>query len=256
MDPAEKAGCELSAAERDELLLRYLPLVRRVSARLQERMPEGVNPEDLSTAGVAGLIAAVDEFDPARGVTLESFAEHKIRAAIFKDVGGLAWLSHEQLRRARIIERAILTLDQRLRHAPEEEDIAEELEITLAQYREWLTELRGLGVGGLGGEGGAELAHLSLTLPSGGTSYESERSRLARSLTNAVVRMPYLELTLLGLYYQEDLTLHDIAWLVNQSETRVTQLKTQAILRVRAWMRQRWLAHGAYWEEDASAGAS
>ena len=233
----------ISDDERERLILQHLPQVRLIARRIQERLPENISLEDLISTGVIGLIAAIDNFDPRHNVKLKTYAEYKIRGAILDSLRGLDWAPRQKRRQAKRIEAAIATAEQRLKRAPDEQEIADELEISLEEYHEWLVEIRGLNIASLEyttGEQGKDLLHY---LPDGDDNLPSkvlEKSELARLLAEGIDGIPKMERTVLGLYYQEELTLREIAQVVKLHESRISQLKSQAILRLRSHMAKQW----------------
>ena len=228
--------------ERERLILEHLPQVRLIARRIQERLPDSVSLDDLVSTGVVGLIAAIDHFDPTHNVKLKTYAEYKIRGAILDSLRGLDWAPRQKRRRAKQIEAAISAAEQRLKRLPGEDDIADELGITIDEYHEWLVEIRGLNVASLeyaGSDQGKDLLHYlpdSSELPSA----VLERSELERLLAATIERIPAIERTVLSLYYQDELTLREIAQVVNLHESRISQLKSQAILRLRSQLATRW----------------
>src|SRR5579862_7001750 len=140
---------ELSAAERERLILEHLPQVRLIARRIHERLPESVSLEDLISTGIIGLISAIDRFDPGHNVKLKTYAEYKIRGAILDSLRGLDWAPRQQRKRSKQIEAAISAIEQRLHRAPAEDEIAAELNLSLDEYHEWLVEIRGLNIGSL-----------------------------------------------------------------------------------------------------------
>jgi RNA polymerase sigma factor for flagellar operon FliA len=233
----------ISDDERERLILQHLPQVRLIARRIQERLPENISLEDLISTGVIGLIAAIDNFDPSHNVKLKTYAEYKIRGAILDSLRGLDWAPRQKRRQAKRIEAAISTAEQRLKRAPDEQEIAEELEISLEEYHEWLVEIRGLNIASLEystGELGKDLLHY---LPDNDDNLPSkllEKSELERLLAQGIEGIPKMERTVLGLYYQEELTLREIAQVVNLHESRISQLKSQAVLRLRSHMAKQW----------------
>src|SRR6266536_1952961 len=138
-----------AAAEREHLILKHLPQVRLIARRIHERLPESVGLDDLISTGVIGLISAIDNFDPRHNVKLKTYAEYKIRGAILDSLRGLDWAPRQKRRRAKQIEAAIASAEQRLKRSPHEEDIACELGISIDEYHECLVEIRGLNVASL-----------------------------------------------------------------------------------------------------------
>jgi RNA polymerase sigma factor for flagellar operon FliA len=229
--------------EREALILEHLPQVRLIARRIQERLPESVSLEDLVSTGVIGLISAIDHFDPSHNVKLKTYAEYKIRGAILDSLRGLDWAPRQKRRQAKKIEAAILILEQRFHRTPTEEEIAGELDISIAEYHDWLVEIRGLNVASLEYSGGEEGRDLLQVLPDESENLPStifERAELERLLAEGIDGIPPMERTVLSLYYREELTLREIAEVVNLHESRISQLKTQAILRLRSHMAQQW----------------
>lgn len=233
----------MSEVERERLILEHLPQVRLIARRIQERLPKNISLDDLVSTGVLGLISAIDNFDPGHNVKLKTYAEYKIRGAILDSLRGLDWAPRQKRRKTKQIEAAILSAEQRLKSTPTEEDIAAELDISLEEYHEWLVEIRGLNIASLefaGNEQGRDMLHF---LPDNEENLPStllEKSELERLLAESIGQIPEIEKTILGLYYQEEFTLREIAEVVRLHESRISQLKSQAILRLRARLAAQW----------------
>ncbi|MBS1858047.1 MAG: FliA/WhiG family RNA polymerase sigma factor [Acidobacteria bacterium] len=237
------SGHTMTEDERERLILEHLPQVRLIARRIQERLPESISLDDLVSTGVLGLISAIDNFDPTHNVKLKTYAEYKIRGAILDSLRGLDWAPRQKRRKAKQIEAAINSAEQKLKRSPAEEEICRELNISIDEYHDWLVEIRGLNVASLefaGSEQGRDLLHY---LPDTGEHLPStllERSELERLLAESIDGIPEMERTVLSLYYQEELTLREIAQVVNLHESRISQIKTQAILRLRTQMAAQW----------------
>lgn len=243
MNPYSKAAV-LSGEDREQLILEHLPQVRLIARRIYERLPESVSLDDLISTGIVGLISAIDRFDPAHNVKLKTYAEYKIRGAILDSLRGLDWAPRQQRRRSKQIEGAIGSLEQELKRVPTEDEIAAYLGVELEEYHEWLVEIRGLNIGSLEGhpgeEDGRDLLRFVADKDAESPSSLLERNELRKILAQAISRMPYIERTVIGLYYHEELTLREISRVVNLHESRVSQLKTQAIIRLRTFLRKKW----------------
>jgi RNA polymerase sigma factor for flagellar operon FliA len=236
---------EINEEERERLILEHLPQVKLIARRIHERLPESICLDDLVSTGVIGLISAIDHFDPGHLVKLKTYAEYKIRGAILDSLRGLDWAPREKRRRSKQIEAAVSSAEQRLQRSPTEDEIAGELDIPLEEYHQWLLEIRGLNVASLeydSGDQGQDLLHYipddSAELP----STLLERSELERLLAQSIDGIPEIERTVLSLYYHEELTLREIAQVVHLHESRISQLKSQAILRLRGHMAGLWPA--------------
>jgi RNA polymerase sigma factor for flagellar operon FliA len=241
----DAAAAELSPEIREHLILEHLPQVRLIARRIHERLPESVNLDDLVSTGVVGLISAIDRFDATLNVKLKTYAEYKIRGAILDSLRGLDWAPRQQRKRSKQIEAAISQAEQRLHRTPTEEEIAQQLGLTLEEYHEWLVEVRGLNLGSLESSSPEEDSSRDLLRYISGDDEELpsrvlERSELQRLLAEAIGRMPDIEKTVLSLYYYEEMTLREISRIVNLHESRISQLKSQAILRLRSYMEKRW----------------
>jgi RNA polymerase sigma factor for flagellar operon FliA len=233
-----------SASQRERLILEHLPQVRLIARKIHERLPESVSLEDLISTGIVGLIAAIDHFDPAHNVKLKTYAEYKIRGAILDSLRGLDWAPRQQRKKSKQIEAAIAVIEQRVHRVPTEEEIALELRLTMEEYHEWLVDIRGVNLGSLEGnspeEEGRDLLKYISDSDENWPSRVVEKAELQRLLVEAIERMPVIERTILSLYYQEELTLREIAKVVKLHESRISQLKSQAILRLRAYIEKRW----------------
>jgi RNA polymerase sigma factor FliA len=234
--------------ERERLILEHLPQVRLIARRIQERLPENVSLDDLVSTGVVGLISAIDNFEPAQNVKLRTYAEYKIRGAILDSLRGLDWAPRQKRRRSKQIEKAICAAEQRLKRAPAEDEVAAQLEISLEEYHEWLVEIRGLNIASLECAGSEQGQDLLNYIPDSGDNLPStllERSELERLLSESIDEIPEIERTVLSLYYTEEMTLREIAQIVNLHESRISQLKSQAILRLRGKLAAQWpTTHG------------
>jgi RNA polymerase sigma factor for flagellar operon FliA len=242
-----RAISPVMAEERERLIMEHLPQVRLIARRIHERLPESVSLDDLISTGVVGLISAIDHFDPSHNVKLKTYAEYKIRGAILDSLRGLDWAPRQQRKRAKQIEAAIQSLEQRLHGSPSEDQIAKELGVSIDEFHEWLVDVRGVNLGSLElaspDEEGRDLLKYISDDSENWPSRLLERSELERLLAEAIAKMPPMERTVLSLYYKEEMTLREISRIVNLHESRVSQLKSQAILRLRAYIEKRWPTH-------------
>jgi RNA polymerase sigma factor for flagellar operon FliA len=229
------------------LIQKQLPQVNLIAHRIHRRLPVRANLEDLVSSGIVGLISAIDHFDPAHSAKLETYAEYKIRGAIFDGLRGLDWGPRRLRQRAKQIEAAICTAEQRLQRSPSEEEIAEQLGLSIEKYRAWLVKVQGLNLLSLGTpeHGDEDNNRRDLICVISGDEEESparllERSELQRLLADAISNLPAMEKTVLSFYYYEEMTLLEISKIVSRHESRIAQIKAQAILRLRVHMQQHW----------------
>jgi RNA polymerase sigma factor FliA len=236
------ATLERSPEEREGLILEHLPQVNWIANRIHEKLPPSVELDDLISAGVVGLLAAIDNFDPGRNTTLRTYAEYKIRGAILDSIRGLDGIPTHKRKRVKQVQQAIATAERRLQASPSEEDIAAELKISLAEYQQWMVDLRGVSLGSIQVVDGEEVDLLQLVSDSeeATPSRILERAELERVLAEGMKKMPENERTVLSLYYKEELNLREIASVMKLHTTRISQLRAQAILRLRALMEDKW----------------
>jgi len=238
-----------SAQARENLILEHVPQVRMVARRIHSRLPENVSLDDLVSTGMLGLISAIDHFDPSRNVYLKTFAEHRIKGQILDSLRRLDWAPRTQRKHAKQIDAAIAVTEQRLQRVPEEAEIAAELNLTVDGYHKWQVDVSGVNLGRLESGGPADSENGDLLRFVSGDPKELplalfERSELLRVLTLAISGIPAIEKTVLSLYYRGELTLREIAKIVGLHESRISQLRTQAILRLRVAMAKLWPATG------------
>jgi RNA polymerase sigma factor for flagellar operon FliA len=233
-----------AAEERERLILEHLPQVRLIARRIHERLPDSVSLDDLISTGIVGLISAIDNFDTAHNVKLKTYAEYKIRGAILDSLRGLDWAPRQQRKKSKQIEAAIAAIEQRAKRSPREEEIAAELGLSMEEYHEWLVDVRGVNLGSLENHGseeaGRDLLQYVADTDEHWPSRIMERAELQRVLAGAIEKMPGVEKTVLSLYYREGLTLREISRVVRLHESRVSQLKSQAILRLRTVIDKQW----------------
>ena len=233
-----------AAARREQLILEHLPQVKLIARRIHERLPGSVSLDDLISTGVVGLIAAIDRYDASHEVKLKTYAEYKIRGAILDSLRGLDWAPRQQRKRSKQIEAAIAVLEQEHHRSPTEEEIAKHLGVSVAEYQDWLTDVRGLTLGSLESAGneeeGCDLLRYLADSDEQWPSQILERAELERLLAAGIEKMPPIEKTVLSLYYYEEMTLREIAKIVDLHESRISQLKSQAILRLRSYLSKRW----------------
>ena len=230
--------------ERERLIFQNLPQVRLIALHIHARLPHSVSLEDLVSVGTLGLIAAIDNFDPALNVKLRTYSEHKIRGAILDSLRGLDWASRDRRRKAKSIDAAITKTEQRLCCGAGEEEIAAELKLSLDGYHEWLLDVQGLKVNSLDYESEYEdarnLVEVVADREENWPSELLESKELEKWLGAAIEGMPLAERSVLGFYYREELTLRQIAKVMNLHLSRISQLKSHAILRLRVILEKRW----------------
>lgn len=227
-------------SQRDKLIMQYAPLVRYVIQRLAISYPTIVSSDDVYNCGIIGLIQAVDRFDPNREVKFETYAIRRIRGSIVDELRNLDPVPRSTRRKGREIERANAELQERLGRPATDIELAEYLGIELEALSSLLTQLSSLTVSldaaieADDGENSVSLAELVADESNPSPTESLERQELAQELAYFLGQLPPREKLVLALYYYEELTLREISEVLGISESRVCQLHTKAILRIRA----------------------
>ncbi len=223
------------ALSRDQLIVHYSPLVKFVAGRVGAGLPSSVDPGDLVSAGVFGLIDAVERFDPERAVKFETFAVPRIRGAIFDGLRSLDWVPRSVRSRAREVETAFTELEGKLGRAPTDEELSKHLRLSAAEFQKWLSSIASTTVGPLDRAlvAGSEPRPLSGAVPDSPATIVEE-GEVRRLVKVEVRRLPDREKLVLSLYYDEGLTLAEIGTVLGVTESRVSQIHTKAVLHLRA----------------------
>jgi RNA polymerase sigma factor for flagellar operon FliA len=227
---------------RDRLILTYAPLVKYVAGRLGSGLPAHVDEGDLASYGLLGLIGAIDRYDPERDVKFETYAIARIKGSIIDELRAMDWVPRSVRARARDIERTIAELEAQLMRAPTEEEIAAKLGITPAELEESLTEISRSSIAALdelwtiSSSGGDQVALIDTIEDTQGPEPQATLAMTERreALSEAIAGLPEREKLVVTLYYYEELTLREIGEVLGVTESRVSQLHTKAILRLKA----------------------
>ncbi|WP_240323246.1 MULTISPECIES: FliA/WhiG family RNA polymerase sigma factor [Amycolatopsis] len=224
---------------RERLVLHYAPLVKYVAGRVGTGLPTHVDVSDLIQSGIFGLIDAIEKFEPERGLRFETYAMQRIRGAILDDLRSQDWVPRVVRSRAREVERALERLGGRLRRTPTDTEVAAELGITLEELRDLYSQLQLTSVVALEDlmAAGRESGSLVDTLPDDDAidpvAVLVDRDN-RRQLAEAIAQLTERDRIVVSLYYFERLTLAEIGRVLGVTESRVSQLHTRAVLRLRA----------------------
>jgi len=227
-------------AVRDQLVMAHVDLVKALANRLRRRLPSQVEVSELVSVGVLGLIDAATRYQPSLGVPFDAFARRRIHGAMLDALRSLDWVPRSMRKLQRQAEDTIGRLRQTYGREPEAEEIAAELGISVEEYDHMLDELRTMEVAvarSFDGDGGMpNLIDLAID-PDQGQQVRLERLELRRLLAQALQRLPERERQILNLSYVEELTLAEIGGVFGVGESRVSQIRTQAIMRLRSLLR-------------------
>lgn len=232
-------GEHRDAALRERLVLHYAPLVKYVAGRVGTGLPAHVDAGDLVQSGIFGLVDAIDRFEPERGLKFETYAMQRIRGAILDDLRAQDWVPRSVRSRAREVERALERLEARLLRTASDAEVADELGLSVSDLRDLYAQLQLTSVVALDelvavGRGGMSLAETlpDDSMPDPGAVMDGVENR--RLLAQAVSQLIERDRLVVTLYYFENLTLAEIGEVLGVTESRVCQLHTRAVLRLRA----------------------
>ncbi len=228
-------------ALRDRLIVNYSPLVKYVAGRLGSGLPAHVEEADLVSYGLLGLMSAIDRYDPERDIKFETYAIARIRGSIIDELRTLDWVPRSVRSRAREIERAIRDLESKLSRAPTDEEIASKVGITTQELEDSLIDISRTSIAALdelwstSSEGDQVSLLDTLEDPESIKPAEAlDETEMREALAEAIDRLPEREKLVVTLYYYEELTLREIGEVLGVTESRVSQLHTKAILRLRS----------------------
>jgi RNA polymerase sigma factor for flagellar operon FliA len=220
----------------------YAPIVKYVAGRLGSGLPAHVDEGDLVSYGLLGLISAIERYDPDRDVKFETYAIARIKGSILDELRALDWVPRSVRSRARQIERAMAELESKLSRAPTDEELAKKVGISVEELEDSLTDISRSSIAALdelwtiSGSGGDQVALIDTIEDTQGPEPQSAfaQTELREMVADAITGLPEREKLVITLYYYEDLTLREIGEVLGVTESRVSQLHTKAILRLKA----------------------
>jgi RNA polymerase sigma factor for flagellar operon FliA len=228
--------------DNDSMLKQYSPLVRRLAHQMIAKLPANVEVDDLIQVGMIGLTDAMTRFDHKQGVQFETFATQRIRGAMLDELRGADWMSRGSRRQQREIETAVHRLEHRLGRAPLESEIAAEMGLALTDYQELLGKVRGTqlvyleDMSGDDGDDDYLDRHMTPDEDANPLGLLQDR-RMREALVEAIKHLPEREQYVMSMYYEHDMNLKEIAAVLGVTESRVCQLHSQSIARLRARLR-------------------
>lgn len=233
--------------QRDELIVDHLPLVKYLAQRMVTKLPPSVEVNDLVSAGVLGLMDAVEKYEAERGVKFKTYAEQRIRGAMIDSLRSMDWAPRSLRRKERALEKAYATVEQTKGRTASDDEVARELNLDIEELHRWLTDLNGVSLGGFNNCGSdedsqAEPTDLLQYVPDREENipyYIFEREELREQLSAAIDNLPEKERMVISLYYYEELTMKEIGTVLGVNESRISQLHTKAVLRLKG--RLRWM---------------
>lgn len=231
-----------SPEARDELILAYVPLVKYVAGRILAGLPSNVDFDDLVSYGFFGLVDAVEKFDPDRGVKFETYAMARIRGAVIDGLRSVDWVPRSVRQKAKELETVVAELEAKLGRPATDLEVCEALGVELEEYHELLSEIKGVTLASLDEvwsgdpeqEGKLRFGQMIEDTLSEDPGARVEDVEVKRVLAEAIDQLPERERLVISLYYYEGLTLKEIGEVLGVSESRISQIHTKAIVRLRA----------------------
>jgi len=229
-------------ADKNSLLTEHMPLVKRLAHQMKAKLPPSVEVDDLVQAGMMGLLDAINRYEENHGAQFETYAVLRIRGAMLDELRSSDWMPRSTRANMRKVESAMATLQQQLGRPPSESEVAKSLKLSLGDYQDLL-----------GDSGGHQLVYYEdFHDDDGGDGFldryavdddDPLKSLLdtdfRQTVIDAIDALPPREKMLMGLYYEEELNLKEIGAVMGVSESRVSQLHTQAVARLRTYLRER-----------------
>jgi len=224
---------------REELVVKYAPLVRYIAGRIAVRVPPNISREELVSAGIVGLLDALDKFDSEMGIKFQTYAEHRIRGAILDELRKMDWIPRSVRKDIHRIEDAMLSLNSRLSREPDDAEVAQELDIDIDTYYKMVSRAQGV-----------SLLSLDKIMPDGSAPAFTKQAsdgpspfdalkvkELKNAISQVLSELSGKEQLVVALYYYEELTLKEIARVLSLTESRISQIHSKAIIRLRSKLR-------------------
>lgn len=235
---------EISPQEREDHILKYAPLVKSIAERMAMRLPPHISKDELASAGIIGLLDALDKFDSQMGIKFQTYAEHRIKGAMLDELRKMDWIPRSVRKDIHRIETALLDAKTKLGRDPEDFEVAKELSVDIDTYHKMLNKAQGI-----------SLISLDAILPDGSSPTFAKQASASSSpfddlkvgelkevLADALSNLSEKEQLIMSLYYYDELTLKEIAKVLGLTESRISQIHSKAIIRLRAKLK-------SYYEE-------
>ena len=247
---AQTAAWCATPAGREEVICNHVHIVKYVVGRIATQLPANVDRDDLASAGILGLIKAVDRFDPNRGVKFETYASTVVRGEVMESLRAKDWAPRSMRRKLRQLAQVVSQLEAELARAPNEDEVAEAMGMMLPEYHRFLSSASTASVASLEEMLAGEEPQDPAECAPGEQSEEYadplaivEKAELRRLVAEAVMALPERERTIMSLYYEQELTLKEIGQIMGVTESRVCQIHTQATARLRAALERELRVH-------------
>jgi len=232
---------KVTEKERNDLIVEYSPLVKYVALRIAARIPPNIELDELISAGILGLIDAIDKFDKSKEIMFKTYAEFRVRGAILDELRALDWVPRTVRQKATMVSRAYAKLEGELGRPAEDEEMAEELEITVEEFFKLLQGAVGVSIISFEDMGGGDrdgdernIMECLADVNSNDPETEVKLSQIREIIATTIDGLPEKEKILISLYYYEELNMKEIGEVMGITESRVSQLHSKAAMRLRA----------------------
>ncbi len=230
---------KIDEVTKNEIIVEYAPLIKYIAQKIASRLPSNIELDDLISCGVIGLMDAIEKFDPTRDNKFKTYAEFRIRGSILDELRAQDWVPRSVREKAKLVERAMQKLERELGRPPQDEEMCKELQVTQDEYHELLNKAKSVSLLNIDDSATFNRGDRRLMMgllekrrssnPFSAVNYKRAQERIK----DGIKSLPEKQRLVLSLYYYEDLNLKEIGQVLDVTESRVSQLHTQAVLRLR-----------------------
>ena len=231
---------EITTENREEVIIRYSPMIKYVANRIAMRLPPHIEVDDLISVGVLGLMDAITKYDSSRGAKFKTYAEFRVRGAILDELRSLDWVPRSIRQKASAVEKVVRSLESKLKRLPEDEEVAKEMDMSLDQFYRTLDETKSVPVFsledlGIAKESGEQQSLLDCIAGKADADPQTQIRliELKEIIAKAIDTLPEKERLMVSLYYYEELTMKEIGAVLDITESRVSQIHSKAVLHLR-----------------------
>ena len=231
---------EITTENREEVIIQYSPMIKYVANRIAMRLPPHIEVDDLISVGVLGLMDAISKYDSSRGAKFKTYAEFRVRGAILDELRAMDWVPRSIRQKASNVDKVVQTLQAKLSRSPEDEEVAEEMGISLDQFHDTLNETKSIPIFsledlGIAKETGEQQSLLDCLAGKADADPQTQVRlvELKEIIAKAIDALPEKERLMVSLYYYEELTMKEIGAVLDITESRVSQIHSKAVYRLR-----------------------
>jgi RNA polymerase sigma factor for flagellar operon FliA len=231
---------EITAENREEVIIRYSPMIKYVANRIAMRLPPHIEVDDLISVGVLGLMDAISKYDSSRGAKFKTYAEFRVRGAILDELRAMDWVPRSIRQKASSVDKVVQSLQVKLSRSPEDQEVAKEMGVSLEQFHATLNETKSIPVFslddlGIAKDSGEQQSLLDCLAGKADADPQTQIRliELKEIIAKAIDTLPEKERLMVSLYYYEELTMKEIGAVLEITESRVSQIHSKAVYRLR-----------------------